>query len=311
MRKIKSYFLLQLRLFNRKLRDAGIHPLVVYLFGIFGLVFLANAFFSSFAYASYAFVVFSLGMIAPLSNVTRNEFLLIVYGAQIKKLIRLFENTVLCIPFALVLIFFNAYQEAIVLLLAGSAMALFSYKINTHFSFPVPFAAGVFEYIIGFRKTFPVFILTLILTLIAILENNMNLGLFSMGLIIFTVMGYYFKPENEYLIWIFPESPNGFLWRKTNLAIKNLFLLLFPLTFLLLCFYPSEYQLLLTFLLVGGCLLSAIIMIKYASFPQEMNIPEYILLSLCVYFPPLVIGVMPFFYLRAKQNLKSLLDDKD
>lgn len=309
MRKIKSYFQLQFRLFNRKLSDAGIHPFLVYLFGILGLVFLSNTLFSSFAYASYALVAFSCLTVAPLSDGPRNEFLLMVYGVRFKQIIRVLENTTICFPFVLVLFVFKAYPEAVLLLFSGAAMAFFSFHINRNRSFPLPFSSAIFECIIGFRKTFPVFILALILSVVAILESNINLGLFAMGLEIFTVIGYFFKPEDEYFVWIFSETPRSFLLRKFQLAVKILFLLLIPPALLLLCFYPSSYQTILTFLLVGGCLLCAIIMIKYAAYPREINVPEYLLLSLCVYFPPLVFGVIPFFYLRSKNNLQSLLHD--
>ncbi len=221
MPKISSYFQLQFRLFNRKLSDAGIHPFLVYLFGILGLVFLPNTLFSSFAYASYALVAFSCLMLAPLSDGPRNEFLLMVYSVRFKQIIRVLENTIICFPFVLVLSVYKAYPEAVLLLFSGSAMAFFSFHINRSRSFPLPFSSAIFECIIGFRKTFPVFILALILSIVAILESNINLGLFAMGLEVFTVIGYFFKPEDEYFVWIFSETPRSFLFRKFQLAVKN------------------------------------------------------------------------------------------
>lgn len=41
-----------------------------------------------------------------------------------------------------------------------------------------------------------------------------------------------------------------------------------------------------------------------------MNLPEGMIIAFSIYFPPLLLAIMPFFYNKAVGQLKSRLDDK-
>ena len=59
--------------------------------------------------------------------------------------------------------------------------------------------------------------------------------------------------------------------------------------------------------LIGFAFLMLIILAKYAAYPAEMNLPEGIMIALCLIFPPLLLGLIPFFYRKAVNKLTFLL----
>lgn len=309
MKKIVAYFLLQFRLLNRKIYDAGIHPLPAYLMAIVSVIVFTHVIFSVVSYPAYIILLITSSLLTSLSGFARNEFLFIIYGNRYKNIIRLLENVLFIIPGIIILIFNNAFYEVGIMLTIASGMALFPVRTSLNkYVIPVAFSAEIFEFSIGFRRTYLLFVAAILIMIIAIFHDNLNLGLFSISIVILMGIGYFSKPENEYLIWIFAETPGGFLLRKSRLAFKNISLLILPIFLPLLIFFPSDVGSLLTFLFMGGFFSVAMIMIKYAGYPREIQLPEYVLLSLCVYFPPAVFGVIPFFYFRSKQKLNQLLN---
>jgi hypothetical protein len=75
----------------------------------------------------------------------------------------------------------------------------------------------------------------------------------------------------------------------------------------LIAYYPSETGLILVFLLIGLMSLWTIILAKYSVYPGEINLPAVILITICIYFPPTLIAVLPFFYMKSVKKLKLLL----
>ena len=61
------------------------------------------------------------------------------------------------------------------------------------------------------------------------------------------------------------------------------------------------------FSLIGFAFLWTVILAKYSAYPNEINIPEGILFALCIYFPPLLIALIPFFYVKSIKKLNLLL----
>jgi hypothetical protein len=50
-----------------------------------------------------------------------------------------------------------------------------------------------------------------------------------------------------------------------------------------------------------------IIFAKYAAYPDEMNIPEGIIIAISVAFPPFVFVFAPYFYIKALKKLERFL----
>jgi len=193
------------------------------------------------------------------------------------------------------------------LILASVLLASFSFKTNFNLTIPTPFYKKPFEFTVGFRNTFYVFPVAYILTAVAIAVDNINLGIFSMLLVFLVSLSYYFKPENEYFVWIHSTSPDRFLFEKLMTGTKFSILLTLPILVSLIAYYPSETGLILVFLLIGLMSLWTIILAKYSVYPGEINLPAVSLITICIYFPPTLIAVLPFFYMKSVKKLKLLL----
>jgi hypothetical protein len=147
------------------------------------------------------------------------------------------------------------------------------------------------------------------LTVIAINVDNLNLGIFAILLVLLTSLSYYYKPEQEYYVWVHAETPKAFLKNKVFNASKNATLIAIPNLFSLLIFYPSEFELILIFFFFGLLFLWTVILAKYSAYPVEMNLPEGMIIAFSIYFPPLLLLIIPFFYKKSISKLKHILND--
>jgi hypothetical protein len=223
--------------------------------------------------------------------------------------IRILENTILCLPFVLLLLYKSCFLEASMLFLCSLLLSLFTLQSAFHFTIPTPFSKNPFEFSTGFRRSFFLFPIAYALTFMAIKVDNFNLGLFSMLLIFLVAMSYYPTPENEFFVWVHADSPKSFLKKKMTVALSYVMLLASPILISLLIFYPMEFEKTLLLLLIGILLLLTIILAKYTAYPTEMNFPEVIKITLCLFFPPLFVVMIPYLYFKAGANLKYILND--
>jgi len=46
---------------------------------------------------------------------------------------------------------------------------------------------------------------------------------------------------------------------------------------------------------------------KYANYPDEIILPESMMMILCIVFPPLLLAMIPYFYIKSQQKLKEIL----
>ena len=306
---MKNYFYLQLIMINRKFRKAGINPVPGYFLGLLIFCLFSEFIFSKTIFANYIFILICLYFELKLSEKNRNDFLLSTFGNNKKNKIRIIENLLLCLPFAIVLAYKQAYSEALILLIFSTLIATLSFKLNLHITIPTPFSRNQFEFSVGFRKSFFIILTGYTLTVIAITADNLNLGIFSMMLIFLTVPSYYTKPEQEYYVWMHAKKPQAFLKNKIRIASRYGSLLAVPQFLCLIFWYTEDYKPITLFFLIGIFFLWMIILAKYAAYPEEINIPEGIIIAMCIFFPPLLLAVIPFFYQKAINKLKILLHD--
>ncbi len=308
---MKDYFYLQYIRTERKLREAGINPYLAYLLGAMAFVGLSEYIFYQSDYAEYLVLLTCLSLLLNLSERNRIDFLQSTFGKKRKTVIRLVENLALSIPFIAILIFKNAYIECAILIGLTCLSAVLSFQTNFNHSTPTPFSRNPFEFTVGFRKTFLIFPIAYALAMIAIIVDNLGLGIFSMLLLFLTSLTYYLKPEDEYYVWVFSDSPKSFLLKKIRVATKSISMLTFPLALLLLIYFPGEFHLILLFFLIGILFLWAIILAKYSTYPDEINILEGILIAICIYFPPMLLLTIPYLYSKSINKLKLILNDKN
>jgi hypothetical protein len=306
---MKDYFYLQYIMTNRKIKEAGLPPLLGYLFVLIAFVLLSAYVFQKTDFAKYLVILISLSTLFKLSENTRADFLLSTFGDKIKIQIRILENTILCLPFVLLLLYKSFFLEASMLFLCSLLLSLFTLQSAFHFTIPTPFSKNPFEFSTGFRRSIFLFPIAYALTFMAIKVDNFNLGLFSMLLIFLISMSYYPTPENEFFVWVHADSPRSFLKKKMMVALSYVMLLASPILISLLIFYPLEFEKTLLLLLIGILLLLTIILAKYTAYPTEINFPEVIKIALCLFFPPLFVVMIPYLYFKAVANLKYILND--
>ncbi len=173
--------------------------------------------------------------------------------------------------------------------------------------FPTPFRKKPFEFIVGFRRSLFLFTAAYGIMFASIYVHNLNLGIFALCLNYLIILGFYIKPENDFFVWSFSDNPSVFLFKKIKTALKYSCMLCFPMVLILSVFYSENMVLFTLIFLVGWAYLVAIVLAKYAAFPDEMDIKEGMLIAISISIPPLLVGVIPYFYLKAKKQLQKYL----
>ena len=221
------------------------------------------------------------------------------------------ENLIYAFPFALFLIYKEEFVMSFLLMVSSLLLVIFNFNVNLNFTIPTPFGKKPFEFVTGFRKTFFIFPFAYLLTYAAIAVNNFNLGIFSLLLVGLVCLSYYLKPENEYYVWSYCLTPKDFLIEKLKIGLLYFTVLSLPIVISLGVFFYNEIGILLVFFIISYAYIIAIILAKYSAFPDEMSLPQGILIALSFMFPPILIGLIPYFYSLSVKRLTTLLNDSN
>jgi hypothetical protein len=304
---MKFYFSLQSKRISRHIEAAGLNP-VLGLFLLIGLfVFSTFMLFQRVGYAEYVYPLVALALLTMLGRRDRNEFLKNTFTVAGYRRIRLIENTLFIVPFVLCLLLQGFWIQTLGVLVGALAMAFLNQSSNFGIVFPTPFGRWPFEFAAGFRRTWWVFPIAYVLAYFALSADNLNLGIFALVASFLPCINYYSKPEPTFFVWIYAASPSQFLWSKVKIALGYSLLISAPLMIALIAFEPSKFYLVLAFEIVGMAYVVASLLGKYAFFPAEINLMQGIILGLSIWFPPLLVVVIPYFYNKAKSNLQSVL----
>jgi hypothetical protein len=304
---MKEYFQLQFKMSNRKLTEFGIPPILAYTILLLCFVGLSRYIDSKTEFAEYLYILIAFGFLTKLASKKRNEFLKSCFGKDDYTKLRLLENLIIILPFALLLIYQKSIVLTSILFALATILAFSNFNTTLNFTIPTPFYKKPFEFTVGFRNTFYIFPLAYLLTYISIYVGNFNLGVFSLLLVFLVALSYYSKLEHEYYIWSFNVSPKDFLKEKIKTGLLYSTLSSVPILIALSISFDSELETLLTFLLLGFAYLITIILAKYSVYPNEMNIPQGVLIAISFMFPPILIGVIPYFYIQSNERLNTIL----
>jgi hypothetical protein len=304
---MKFYFTLQLKRYYRYLKDAGFNPYIAFFSIIFLFLLFSHFIFEKVKFAEYIYPLIAIIIINKLGSKSRNNFLKKSFNIKNYRNVRLIENGLLGFPFFVFLIF----KEAFIVAPAFTAIALLLSLFNSIQSYslviPTPFHKKPFEFIIGFRKVFIVFIITYILTIISIKVDNFNLGIFAMLITSLSCMSFYSKPEPLFYVWIHSNTPTEFLISKIKTASTFSFFVSFPIALSLAFFNTDKAFYIILFEFVGILYVANNILGKYAYYPSENNINHAFVIIASILFPPLMLLTIPLFYSRSKQQLNSIL----
>jgi hypothetical protein len=304
---MREYFILQFNMANRRLKEAGLEPMLGYVLIVAGFIGFTFFLFQKTEFAHYAYMLISLGLTTKLSEIKRNDFLKSCFKNNRYKVLRITENLAAALPFILFLLYKQYFFDSAILCLLSLILALTSFRTTVNISIPTPFYKKPFEFTVGFRNSLIVLMIPYILTIISISVQNFNLGIFALLLLFLLLIGFYTKPENEYFVWSFSMSPKKFLFEKLKTAIFYANILCLPIVIIMGFFNFTNIHLIMLFYFIGTVFLVTIIFAKYGSFPNEINIPEGLILVTCISFPPLLLIFAPYFYTKAIKKLERFL----
>lgn len=304
---MRDYLALQFRLINRHLSDFGIQPAVGYvLLAMLFSGFTAYLFYVS-AYAAYLYALIALGFSSLLSDAGRIGFLKQHFSRQHFLIIRWVENILVVIPFIIGLLIYQQWLLASGVLMISGMLSYTSMERNLNMVIPTPFYQYPFEFVTGFRKNYPAILLAGFLMIMAVLYQNANLGLFSVALVLLVCLAFYTQSETIYFVWIHAMSPQRFLLHKITTAWIYATLLCIPFLAVLLIFFSSHAGYLALIYVLGMIYLTTTILGKYAFFPAPMNVPQGLLMAFSFWFPPMLLFLLPYFYIRSVRQLKPVL----
>lgn len=301
------YFILQQRILNRKMEELGLHPILGYLLGVLVFLGLSVYLFYKIAYAGYIYTGTGLSLVFAFGEKERNDFLKTTFPLNSYRQIRAAENALLVIPFVAFLCYKAEFLLAGGLLLSALLLSLFNSGSRLNLTIPTPFYRFPFEFTVGFRKYWLLYLIAYFVAWKAIEVDNFNLGVGSLAFLCLLAMSHYALPENDYFVWMYNCTPRQFLLKKIATACLYLSTLSLPLMVALSIFFWDKSWILLLVLGLGLFLIGAMILAKYSAYPQEMSLPQALFFGLGVWFPPLLLMVMPLFYKRAVQRLNVYL----
>jgi hypothetical protein len=246
-------------------------------------------------------------MLQKLGSLERNEFLFLAFGKSKKRSIRAVENTLVAAPFAATMLLQKQWLFASSYLCFALVMALFHAKKSSSKALPTPFGKRPFEFASGFRSTWFLFPICMLSFIAAKNFDNVNYALFGLILSVLTILNYFNKPEAEYFVWNFALSPASFLWYKIKTTLLHTALLLFPQIVLALFFFPQDWISIGIIALYGFMIILAQLLAKYITFPNEIGAAQTVYVGLCIWFPPMVVVMVPYLFSKAAQNLSRIL----
>lgn len=291
---------------NRRFRDAGLKPWLAYIALALGFTGFSVYLFYKTDLAAPVYVAIALALTGGFSEKRRYDFLNTCFGDSKLKKIRVAENLLAVLPFVAFLGYKQELLSALALISGSILLALVNFRSTLNVTIPTPFYKRPFEFTVGFRSTLYLIVAAYALACIAVSVGNFNLGIFAMLLLFVVSMSYYGRPENEYYVWIHSHSARQFLGEKIKTALLYASGLALPIALLLALFFPQNLNAILLCFLLGWGFLVFIVVCKYAAYPDEMNIPQGVLLALCVGFPPLLVVLIPYLFRQSENRLNRL-----
>lgn len=304
---MKSYFSLQWVLLIRKLNDLGFNPLISFVLAASFFIGISELLFYKTTLASYFLIGIAVFISIQSNSQAKLEFVRMTFGDVDAKRIQLVESLFIALPFIISLLIHSAFWQTALLIILLFVFTYFTFSFSKQSFIPTPFSKKPFEFTIGFRKTVLFILAAYGLTIIALLVNNFQLGIFSYLVLFMICISFYGQPEEPFFVWIHAKNPKEFLFEKLKIATIYSSLLISIPVLTLLFFYPFDAWIILLFVLIGFVFLWTSILAKYASFPEEINITYSFLIIICAPVPVLLLFLMPFFYKKALHSLKELL----
>lgn len=305
---MKYYFQLQFNRILRIIKDFGLSPIFVFIFGSVAFVFSSAYLFQKEVAVIYFYPLIAVAIAANLSNKKRIDFLKLCFNDKEFYKVRIVENLICALPFVAFLVYKQHFIIAIAMLLIISLQALiFSFKNRNSIIIPTPFFKKPFEFIVGFRKVWYYFIAIYFVLFKAIQVQNPNLGIFVLLVNSLISISFYFNMEDKFYVWIYNKSPKEFLLEKIKNAMLQSTILNLPMLVLLIFCFPQMWYFYALIFILAYFYLALSIVGKYAYYPSEISFVQILALLICFIFPPFLLIVFPYFYSLAIKKLSYIL----
>ncbi len=304
---IAYHFRLQATRIHRMVCSMGLHPLINYfiILALFG-----GASFSLFSHRTkilVAYVFIALQVLSLQSKPAYHDFLKLNYSRADFLKIRLMENLLAAFPFVVMLLISANYYLALGVFLAAGFMAINTKRLVWQIVLPTPFYRHPFEFTAGFRLSFLLVLGGYYLTYISIRYANFGIGIFVIYALGVLAALYHSYPEDQYYVWIFHRTATSFIFYKLLSAWAYTSLLSLPVGAALVLANPDKLGLILAAWWLGLAVCTVGVLAKYAAFPREISLQEGLPLGFSIMFPPLLLVLIPYFYLSAQRHLKEIL----
>lgn len=305
-----NYFRLEWLSTIRKIKENGYPLILMILLYILFFVFASYSIFKIFYFPQYIYIGGLLYILGVRVNLDKILFLRHLYGKKVSLIIRIIENSLITIPFALVLIYYGFFLEVMIsffftVIVSFCTTGLFDKKIV-----PTPFYNFPFEFQIGYRKYFIVVIILYLVILLVTPEIKHEVGTVAfLGLFAIISTFYSSNIEDSTYLIINKRSPHQFLLGKliTSFFLTNLVVI--PMLLLLIAFESFDINHVAYLYLSGLLFVILVILAKYSVFPKEISLSEGTIIAVSILILPIFLLTFPRFYLKAKRNLKQFLSD--
>ena len=291
----------------RHMTGHGVNPAVLCGILVIGFFLLSMYLILKTTYSDYFYALIPVVLAARLNDVNRNAFLRSCFPGKGYNWVRLLENTLLALPFVICLISNGKYWVAVLLLLSTCLLPFLKFTAKYTYTLPTPFYSHPFEFLVGFRKTLPLILIAYLLTVIAVAVGNFNLGIFSLIVVILLCLSYYIEPESYFYVWCFSLNATQFILEKVKFLLIHTTILCSPVLIVTLVAFRQQFIQILVIQMLGFISIFAVLLSKYANFPKRLPLPEIIILMISLIFSPLLIFIIPYFYLKSQKRLKEIL----
>lgn len=304
---MKYYYQLQCRRIYRSFKDFGTEPFIGYPLIIFAFCWISSSFFDKVVYANYIYVAVGFALTYAFVSSEHIKFIKQHFSRVNYYKIIVFNNLLKVTPFAMFLVYKMYFIESLSLYLLAFFVSFTNKKSKISIIIPTPFGRRPPDFVIGFRKTFWLFLLIYGLTFVTVYRDNFNLGIFSLVSVFFVCCSYYLKPDVEFYVWVHAMNSKEFLKHKILIAFQNSFILALPIFIVLSIFYLDQVHITLFFLCIGFLYMMMFLLMRYSFRNEGMEMFQGIIGVLCLLFPPIMLITIPYFYNKAINNLDLLL----
>jgi len=293
---------------NRHISDSGINPFVFSVALSIIFIILSNYIFSKGSGVEYFYALIPVILASKLNDDSRNQFLKSFFSKKRYIGVRIIENMTIALPFILYLIYDGKHLTALILVVFITMMTFINFANPFNHSVPTPFYKYPFEFIVGFRKSFPLIFIAYLLAVIAIIVTNFNLGLFSLVVVLLVCLSYYTSLEEHFYVWFYSLNAKMFILNKAQILIAYTTLLCFPILLVLTIFFKEQFLQILIVQCIGYVYVLTALLSKYSNLPNRITLLEIIIFSVSLVIVPLLVFIIPYFYFKSQKRLKETLE---